>query len=145
MWGRGREGAMALAPLSAGLQSLPLLHTIKLGPSGADSRVGGLVHALGPCGFLRTSPVRLEFLLLPPQPPWAFSITGLRISPMLEPWVSGLLRSPPFVPVYLCVSVGPQGLLVVRLPAPFVPHSASLSPATVRKVLSTLAAHLRPS
>ena len=28
--------------------------------------------------------------------------------------------------VYLCANVGPQCLLVVRLPAPFVPHSASL-------------------
>ena len=28
--------------------------------------------------------------------------------------------------VYLCTNVGPQGLLVVRLPAPFVPHSTSL-------------------
>ena len=44
---------MALAPLSAGFQSLPLLPTIKLGPSGADSRVGGLVYALGPCGSLQ--------------------------------------------------------------------------------------------
>ena len=44
---------MALAPLSAGFQSLPLLPTIKLGPSGADSRGGGLVHALGPCGSLQ--------------------------------------------------------------------------------------------
>ena len=32
--------------------------------------------------------------------------------------------------VYLCVNVGPRGLLVVRLPAPLVPHSASLGPAT---------------
>ena len=32
--------------------------------------------------------------------------------------------------VYLCANVGPQGLLVVRLPAPFVPHSASLGPTT---------------
>ena len=39
--------------------------------------------------------------------------------------------------VYLCVTVGPQGLLVVRLPAPFVPHSASLGPATATQVLST--------
>ena len=31
--------------------------------------------------------------------------------------------------VYLCANVGPQGLLVVRLPAPFFPHSASLDPA----------------
>ena len=39
--------------------------------------------------------------------------------------------------VYLCANVGPQGLLVVRLPAPFVLHSASLSPATATRVLST--------
>ena len=57
----------------------------------------------------------------------------------------GLLCSPPFVPVYLCVNVGPQGLLVVRLPASFVPHSASLGPAMATRVLSTPAAHLRPS
>ena len=44
---------MVPAPLSAGFQSLPLLPTIKLGPSGADSRVGGLVHALGPCESLQ--------------------------------------------------------------------------------------------
>ena len=33
--------------------------------------------------------------------------------------------------------MGPQGLLVLGLPAPFVPHSASLSPATAAQVLST--------
>ena len=38
--------------------------------------------------------------------------------------------------VYLCVNVGPQGLLVVGLPAPFVPHPASLVPATATRVLS---------
>ena len=38
--------------------------------------------------------------------------------------------------VYLCANAGPQGLLVVRLPAPFVPHSASLGPATATRVLS---------
>ena len=31
--------------------------------------------------------------------------------------------------VYLCANVGPLGLLVVRLPAPFVPHSARLCPS----------------
>ena len=78
----------------------------------------------------------------------------------------GLLRSLPFVPVYLCVNVGPwgatrrsacpvlrhsesgplgllcanvgpQGLLVLGLPAPLVPHSASLGPAMAMRVLST--------
>ena len=80
---------MALAPLSAGFQLLPLLPTIKLGPSGAPSLVGGFVHVLGSCGSLLGTPVRLEFLLLPPQPPQVFSISGLRLYfPTLEPWVA---------------------------------------------------------
>ena len=44
----------------------------------------------------------------------------------------------PALSVYLCANVGPQGLLVVRLPAPFVPHSATW-------VLSNPAAGLHPS
>ena len=44
---------MAVAGLSAGFQSLPLLPTRKLGPSGADSQVGGFVYILGPCGSLQ--------------------------------------------------------------------------------------------
>ena len=31
-----------------------------------------------------------------------------------------------FLPVYLCMNVGPWGLLAVILPAPFIPQSASL-------------------
>ena len=42
----------------------------------------------------------------------------------------------PALSVYLCVNVGPQGLLVVRLPAPFVLHSASHGPTTATRVLS---------
>ena len=38
--------------------------------------------------------------------------------------------------VYLC-KWGPQGLLVLGLPVPFVPHSVSLSPATATRGLST--------
>ena len=44
----------------------------------------------------------------------------------------------PALLVYLCTNVGPQGLLVVRLPAPFIPHSASLGPATAMRVLFAL-------
>ena len=44
----------------------------------------------------------------------------------------------PALSVYLSETVGPQGLLVVRLPALFVPHSASLGPATATRVLSAL-------
>ena len=40
--------------------------------------------------------------------------------------------------IYLCANVGPQGLLVVRLPARFVPHSASMGPAMATQVLSAL-------
>ena len=43
----------------------------------------------------------------------------------------------PALSVHLCVNVGLQGLLVLGLPVPFVPHSASLSPATATRVLST--------
>ena len=39
--------------------------------------------------------------------------------------------------VYLCANVGLQGLLVVRLPALFIPHSISLGPAMATLVLST--------
>ena len=52
---------------------------------------------------------------------------------------------PAIRPVYLCANVGLQGLLVVRLPAPFISHSASLSPAMATRVLSAQAARLRPS
>ena len=51
----------------------------------------------------------------------------------------------PALSVYLCANVGLQGLLVVRLPALLVPHSASLGPTTAMQVLSALAAHLCPS
>ena len=81
---------MALALLPGGFQSLPPLPTIKLGPSDADSRVGGLVYVLGPCGPLqRTLLWGWEFLLLPPQPPKVFSISVLRLYfPELELWVA---------------------------------------------------------
>ena len=48
-----QEGTLEPAPLSAGFQPLPPLPTIKLGPSGVVSPVGGLLQALGPCGSLQ--------------------------------------------------------------------------------------------
>ena len=48
---------MPLVKLSVIFQSLPLLPTRKLGPSGADSQVGGFVYVLGPCGSLHESPL----------------------------------------------------------------------------------------
>ena len=51
----------------------------------------------------------------------------------------------PALSVYLYMNVGLQDLLVVRLPALFVPHSTSLSPTMAMRVLSPQAARLRPS
>ena len=56
---------------------------------------------------------------------------------MLEPWVARSALVPAFRLVYLCSNVGTQGLPVVGLPAPLVPHSASLGPATATGVLAT--------
>ena len=51
-----------------------------------------------------------ESLLLPPQPPQAFSIRGLRLYfPALEPWVAGSASLPTVCLVYLCTNVGPRG------------------------------------
>ena len=73
---------------------------------------------------------------LPPQPPQVFSVRGLRLYfPELEPWVAWSASLPAVCPIYLCGNVGPQGLLVVRLPTPFIPQSASLGPATATRVL----------
>ena len=60
---------------------------------------------------------------------------GLGVLPAALPAQLSATLSPA-LSVYLCVNVGPQGLLVVGLPAPFVPHSASLGPATATRVLS---------
>ena len=66
-----------------------------------------------------------------------FSLRGLRLYfSALEPWVARSALLPAVCPVYLCTNVGPQGLLVVRLPTLFVPHSASLGPAMATGVLS---------
>ena len=66
VWWRGVwEGTMLLVLLLASFQSLPPLPTSKLGPSGADSQVGGFVYILGPCETLLWG---WEFLLLPRSP-----------------------------------------------------------------------------
>ena len=78
---------------------------------------------------------------------WSPGLRGLLRSPAGPPGLSmfecGATLPAPFsatlslaLSVYLCANVGPQGLLVVGLPAPFVPHSASLGPATATRVLS---------
>ena len=62
---------------------------------------------------------------------------GRRVLPSVLPAPFSATLSPA-LSVYLCANVGLQGLLVVGLPAPLVPHSTSLGPATATRVLSTL-------
>ena len=69
---------------------------------------------------------------------WHF---GVLPAPLPSPFSATLS---PALSVYLCANVGPQGLPVVRLPAPFVPHSASLGPAKAMRVLSASVAVSAP-
>ena len=114
---------MALASLCAGFQSLPLLPTIKLGPSGADSWVGGWACARSRPLWVSpmNSSVRLRV-----SPTAASTPTGVFTQRFeaLFPHAGALgcvvcFAPPTFLPVYLCANVGPQGLLAVTLPAPF--------------------------
>ena len=76
MWGKGPRGNNAACSALSGFQSLPLLPTSKLGPSGADSWVGGFVYLLRPCGSLQWALLGVwEFVQLP-QPPQVFSVRG---------------------------------------------------------------------
>ena len=80
-----RKGKMPLAGLLPAFSHSPPSHK-QLGPSGADSQVGGFVYVLGPCESLKQTLLwGWEFLPLP-QPPQVFSVGGF-ISPR---WNSGL-------------------------------------------------------
>ena len=141
------EGAMVLAPVSAGFQSLPPLPTIKLGSSGADSQVGGLVHALGPCGSLQQPLLwGWEFLLLPTQPR-VFAIRCLRLYFLRwSPGLHGPLHFPAVPPGLSVRECGVAGSASGRTACPV--HSTihqSLGLAPLPRVPSTLASHLCPS
>ena len=103
------EGTVPLALHSAGFQSLPSLPISKLGPSGADPWVGGLVYVLGPCGSFQQTLLRgWEFLLLP-QTPQMFSVRGFEA---LFPCMGALgwtvfLAPLLFLLVYLHANMGP--------------------------------------
>ena len=128
MWGRGQEGAMALAPLSARFQSLPPLPTIKLGLSGTDSQVGGwaCAHSRSLWVSPTTSPVRLG--VSPAVAPTPTGVFNQRFEALFP--CSGALgcvvcfAPPPFVWVYLCANVGPWGATHPS-PCPILRHSES--------------------
>ena len=136
--GRGQRGNNVLVQLSANFQSLLLLPTSKLGPSGADSRVGGFEYIPGPCGSLqRTLLGGCEFLLLP-QPPQVFSVRGFEA---LFPHAGTLgctvcLAPQLFLPGYLHMNVGPPTPPAATLPASYCLAHPAPQPAALPQVLS---------
>ena len=111
------------------------LHRVSATPSASHNQIGPLwcwfpskwacAHPRPLWVSPRTSPVSWESLLLPPQPPWAFSIRGLRLYfPALEPWVAGSALLPTICLAYLCVNVGPRGA-THRSACPTLRHSES--------------------
>ena len=83
---------MPLAWLSTAFQSLPLLPTNKLGPSGADSQV------VGTCVYSRTSSelsCEARSFSCPCNPHRFLQPEGLRLYfPMLDPWVAQSVSLP---------------------------------------------------
>ena len=59
MWARGPIGSNGTCPTLCWFSVTSSATTIKLGPSGADFRVDGLVYILAPCWSLQGTPVRL--------------------------------------------------------------------------------------
>ena len=96
MWGRGGEGNNGTCSTLWGISVTSPTTSSKLGPSGADSRVGGLVCILGPCGSLQETVLwGWEFLPPLPQSPRVFSVWGLRLYfPELETWVASSVSLP---------------------------------------------------
>ena len=110
---------MAPAPLSTGFQSFTPLPTIKLGPSGAGSRVGGLVHALRPLRVSpMTSPVRLG--VSPAAAPTPRGVFNQRFE-ALFPHAGALGYLVCFAPHhssrFVCERVWGRGVLPTALPA----------------------------
>ena len=127
---------MALAPLSAGFQSLPLLPTIKLGPSGAASWVGEFVFVPGEP---RTLLWVWEFLTLLPQPlPRGFQseVWGYYF-PLLELWVAQC--------VTWSTSCCLAGQLQLCPPHSTIRHLAGSATRLIAASPLCPAAHLRPS
>ena len=141
---------MALALLSAGFQSLPLLPKAKWALPVLIPMWVGLCNALGPRGSLQwTVGLSCEggsfsHCCLNPQ---GVSFSGWRLYfPTLEPWGCPVCFAPPlFLLVYLHMNVGLQGPPATTLPGSCslnhpAPQSAALlgPPATVLpRVLST--------
>ena len=120
-WGRGLEGAMALAPL-CGISVTPSATHHQTGPLWCWFPSGWACAHSRPLWVSPTnSPVRLGV-----SPAAVSTPTGVfnQRFEALFPRAEALgcvvcFAPPPFLPVYLCANVGPWGLLAAAWPAPF--------------------------
>ena len=122
---------MALAPLSAGSQLLPLLPTIKFGPFGAASPGGWVYVRSRPLWVCLSNELSCDLGVSPAAASTPTGVFNQRFEALFP--CSGALGckvcfAPPlFLPVYLCANMGPQGLpattlwglLAAAWPAPF--------------------------
>ena len=105
---------MLFALFSAGCQSVCPLPTSKLGPSGADSKVGGFMYVLGPSNklFCEVGSFSCQ------SNPHIFTVRGFEA---LFPYAGTLgyvvcLTPQLFLPVYQHSNVRPPALLATALP-----------------------------
>ena len=106
-----------------------MLPTIKLGPSGADSRVRGFVNVRGSCGSVQRTLLWGWEFLLPPQPPQVFSVRGFEaLFPCTGTLDCVVCPAPQlFLPVYLYWNVElpcPQAAALPRVLYTRLPVSA---------------------
>ena len=109
----------------------PMTSPVRLGvsPAAAPTPMGSFSQR-SEALFPRAGALGYE-VCFAPRPSSQFicaQVWGRRVLPTALPAPLSANLSPALL-VYLCANVGPQGLLMVGLPAPFVPHSASLGPA----------------
>ena len=114
---------MPLAQLSSSFQSLPLLHTSKLGASAADSWVGGFVHGLGPCEPLQQTLLwGWEFFPTTATPADFYSQRAWGFISLAGVWVAQSLLLPNCSSQFICMHVWDHSAC---LPPPCLPQSTS--------------------
>ena len=129
---------MPLAPLSAGFQSLPPLPTSKLGPSGADSQVGGLCTFWDPVGLSNELSCEAGSFSSTSTPTDVFSQRFEALFPCAGTLGCTVCLAPHlFLLVYLHADVEPPGLPAASLPALALQPAALLQVLSVRLPVST--------
>ena len=108
----------------------PMASPVRLGVSPAAAPIPmGAFNQRSEALFPRAGALGYTVCFAPHRSSWFICarMWGLGVLPTALPAPFSATLSPA-LSVYLCVNVGLQGLLVVRLPALFIPHSPGLGP-----------------